>query len=242
MGLGHNVAEYVEKLVPGAIVLTKNTKDLITFTNPNVLAIEMNIIAHEVPSYVNTGDKLYSWFVMMIDQYLIGPDIDTIIFVADNYERVPVEKHVVHTQRGDTEAVYAAISADYCPPNQIINANSDILFNVICYLLERTIENAGDGSPIMYATCPSRKRGAVGDSVLLAGTQYAAGTNIKSTPPRPLNIQTLTISCKYGGTQWILRRSSRTEKANSSHGCGQHGVISLGQRCGFYCGPSTRIT
>lgn len=113
MGLGHDVATHVNTFAPDAITLCTTVSDLLIRVRPNVLAVEMNIIAHEIPGFVDSGNKLYGWFTSVLGMYLresidvagaATVFIDTVILVADNYERVPTEKHAEQSRRRDAGA------------------------------------------------------------------------------------------------------------------------------------------
>ncbi len=178
--------------IPGSIKLSANIADLVKETAATECIVEMNIIVHGIPEFVNTGNGLYTWFQGMLGRYEVG----TIVLVADNYERVPVQKCIEQASRmqsipeADHDAAALSVTDDYCPPGRIINANPELMFNVICYLLHRVAIAAQNSEfPVLYATCPSIKQGKKCD-IIINGIHRSAGDNImlsKDAPAPPKN-------------------------------------------------------
>jgi len=131
------------------------------------------------------------------------------VFVADNYEKVPHEKFEEQSDRSQSSAralaatKFAHMSKDdlsaldvtdeFCPANVQINASSALLFKIIVYLIGRlTVGFASETRCAAYATCPSRKGSSVGEG-FTAGplhVSYASGQHIRLTkigpdPPGP---------------------------------------------------------
>ena len=160
-------------------------------TAATACAIELNILLHGIPDYINTGHSLYTWFNGMLSRYAVS----TFVLVSDNYELVPAEKFAEQASRmsriSDTDRQAAAalsVTDEYCPPSHLINASPALIYNTICYLLNKVaVASQHSPYPVLYATCPSLKQGARSD-IVINGLHYAAGDNVvlsKNAPCPP---------------------------------------------------------
>jgi hypothetical protein len=151
-------------------------------TETTACVIELNILLHGIPDFITTGNALYYWFNSILGRYAVS----TFVLVSDNYELVPEQKfaeqasrmqNIPEADRQDA-AVALSITDEYCPPSRIINASAALIYNAICYLLNRVaVTSQHSPYPVLYATCPSLKRGARSD-IIINGVHRFAGDNI----------------------------------------------------------------
>lgn len=195
MGLDSKLADYVETKHGAIINETGETTAVLESCDATIL--ELNIIAHQIPPFVDTGKKLRTWFNSIIKKCIVSTwdgNNKYLILVADNYERVPVQKHAEQRSRHTShmaafaKAGYADISKeeldamevtdDTCPSSVHINASSTLLYKVLIYLIGcMTVEFANEKRFAMYVTCPSRKGAPLGDGKC----SFGAGQNIRVT-------------------------------------------------------------
>lgn len=157
------------------------------------MIFEMNIIAHSFPPFVDTGNRAFTHFLNIISKFLKASDdaIETIILVSDNYVLIPVEKNAEHDRRALKEPSTKPvrdITDEYCPNGSDLNGNPEMIYQLICYLLNRfaihvaamSINGIATGTnlPSIYITCPSRRVSAVDATVVIRGVAYHPGDNV----------------------------------------------------------------
>ena len=198
MGLGRDIMAAIHANTNAAVILHSNTQSLVTTAMAEVLIVEMNIIAHQVPPFIVSGDMLFAWFTSILSQYIYCPrsQIRTIVLVADNYRLVPPEKRVVQAARQSRHApptadvVAAGVTDALCPSAANINASSLLIYAVIEYLLQRAAVLYADADNIaVYVSCPSHKLPTDDDHIMLNGVRALPGDNVRlsrsGAPPPP---------------------------------------------------------
>lgn len=188
MGLGRDIMAAIHTNTPAAVSLYKNTATMVASVAPTVFILELNIVAHQVPPFVVSGNMLFAWFLSILNQYIYCPrsQINTVVLVADNYRLVPPEKRVVQAARQSRHApptpemLAAGVTDTVCPSGAHINASSQLIHAVIEYLLHRAAVLYADAENIaVYASCPSRKLPTVDDHIMLNGVRALPGANVR---------------------------------------------------------------
>ena len=244
MGLKSGFVDWVEESFPGAIKNEPADSGPGIIASTNAVVIELNILAHQIPAFVDSGNKLWRWFENMycpsvahfkrslLDHESIGPLSKFLVFVADNYERVPHQKratqHARHvassaalTKSGGTKEELDAlvVTDDFCPSAVQINASSALIFKVIVYLIGRlSIAHSREDRFSVYVSCPSRKGAADGEHVPVLACSYVSGQNIRlsahgNEPPPPFVLGEGEIAAwvwsdilkKWGATRILIK-------------------------------------
>ena len=178
MGLGRNLDQALQTFAPWTMKEFPTIARMCDTLKCSVVLMEMNILMYEITKTVTTGEALFYWFVTLLHRY----EKDTLVLVSDDYTRVPEQKHVEQAIRASARArappkfvgLARGVTDDFCSPEMVVSSSA-MIFDAICYLLNRLAQTPLDYT--LYITCPSPKVG--GESgVCINGTVYRGGRNI----------------------------------------------------------------
>jgi hypothetical protein len=135
---------------------------------------EVNEIIHSIPASITSGRGLFSYFwnrtaakLFKGTSALVDTPIRYVVFVADNYLKVPAEKSAVHTSRQSSHAPHHILTLaelrsihvtdDTIPPPELLRANPVLFYKAIHYLFARLAAMDPIAGTSIYISYPSIK-------------------------------------------------------------------------------------